>query len=94
MNLRKLARGRSCMIRLPGICNHDAATTVLAHIRIPGVSGIGLKADDALGSWSCSACHDAVDRRSHLDLERDYVKLAHLEGVARTIAVLRREGHI
>ena len=80
------------MIRLAGICNHNSETTVLAHVRLAGVSGIGIKADDALGSWSCSACHDAVDRRSHTDLERDYVRLAHLEGVIRTIAVLRREG--
>ena len=94
MNLRKLARGRECMIRLPGICCRDPATTVLAHVRLAGVSGIGLKADDALGAYACATCHDAVDRRSHLDLERDYVRLAHLEGVVRTIAILRREGHI
>lgn len=57
-----------------------------------GVSGMGLKADDLLGAWACSACHDAVDRRSHTDLDRDAVRLAHLEGVVRTIAQLRKEG--
>ena len=79
------------MIRLEGICNHNPETTVLGHIRLPGVSGMGLKADDLLGAWACSACHDAIDRRSHTDLERDYVRLAHLEGMVRTIAQLRKE---
>ena len=79
------------MIRLEGICNHNPETTVLAHIRLPGVSGMGLKADDLLGAWACSSCHDAVDRRSNTDLDRDYVRLAHLEGMVRTIAQLRKE---
>ena len=91
MNLRKEARGRACTVRLEGICNHNPETTVLAHIRLPGVSGMGLKADDLLGAWACSSCHDAVDRRSNTDLDRDYVRLAHLEGMVRTIAQLRKE---
>ena len=91
MNLRKAAKGRGCTVRLPGICDHNPETTVLAHIRMPGISGMGIKADDLLGAWACSACHDAIDRRSHTDLERDYVRLAHLEGMVRTIAQLRKE---
>jgi hypothetical protein len=59
-----------------------------------GVSGMGMKADDLLGAWACSACHDAIDRRSHPELERDYVRLAHLEGMVRTIAQLRKEDAI
>lgn len=92
MKLRKAARGRECMVRLPGVCNHNPETTVLAHVRLAGVSGMGMKADDLLGAWACSSCHDAIDRRGHLDLERDYVRLAHLEAMVRTIAVLRKEG--
>lgn len=91
MNLRKEARGRGCTVRLPGVCNHNSETVVLAHIRMAGVSGMGMKADDLLGAWACSACHDAIDRRSHTELERDYVRLAHLEGMVRTIAQLRSE---
>lgn len=92
MNLRKRAKDRDCMVRLQGICNHNPETTVLAHIRMPGISGMGMKADDLLGAWACSSCHDAIDRRSHTDLDRDYVRLAHLEGMARTITILRKEG--
>jgi hypothetical protein len=90
-DLRKEARGRGCTVRLPGVCNHNSETVVLAHIRMAGVSGMGMKADDLLGAWACSACHDAIDRRSHPELERDYVRLAHLEGMVRTIAQLRSE---
>jgi len=91
MNLRKQAKGRDCMVRLPGICNHNPETTVLAHVRLAGVSGMGMKADDLFGAWACSSCHDAIDRRAHTDLDRDYVRLAHLEGMVRTIAQLRKE---
>lgn len=93
-DLRKLARGQPCMVRLPGVCNHDSATTVLAHFRLVGVSGIGMKSPDLLAAFACSACHDAIDRRAHTDLDRDYVRLAHLEGVVRTQAELLKRGVI
>jgi hypothetical protein len=80
------------MVRLPNICNFNNETTVLAHYRLAGISGMGIKSDDLIGAWACSACHDAIDRRSNTDLDRDYVRLAHLEGVVRTIATLRKEG--
>ena len=51
MNLREYARGKPCMIRLPGICNRDNTTTVLCHERISGLSGAGLKAPDFFAAW-------------------------------------------
>lgn len=90
--LRKAAKDRPCMVRLPEICNGDTRTTVLAHVRMAGISGMGMKSPDLIAAWACSACHDAIDRRSHTDLERDYVRLAHLEGMARTINELAKEG--
>lgn len=83
-DLRRFARDKPCMVRLPDICNGDPATTVLAHFRLIGSSGIGLRSSDLCASWACSACHDAIDRRAHMDLERDYVRLAHFEGMMRT----------
>jgi hypothetical protein len=91
MNLRKDAKGRPCMVRLPGICCGNPETTILAHYRMPGLSGMGVKADDKFAAWACSACHDAIDRRSNMDLERDYVKLAHAEGIFRTWAARDKE---
>jgi len=43
------------MVRIPEVCNHNSETTVLAHYRLAGVSGIGMKSPDILGAWACSA---------------------------------------
>jgi len=93
MSLRKEAKGRGCMVRLPGICNFNSETVVLAHIRLAGVSGIGMKSPDLLGAWACNACHDEIDGRTQKSgLSRDELRLAHFEGMARTIAQLEKEG--
>lgn len=85
-NLRKEARGRGCMVRLPEVCNHNSETVVLAHVRLIGISGFGTKAPDLLGTWACSACHAYAD--SHHD---DETNAAFAEGVYRTLAQLIRE---
>ena len=94
MNLRALARGRECQVRIPGVCNRDPATTVLAHIRMAGITGVGMKAKDLLGAHCCSACHDVLDGRIKTLQSRDYLRLAHLEGMVRTLAILLDEGAI
>jgi hypothetical protein len=92
MNLRKEARGRGCTVRIPGVCNHNSETVVLAHIRAAGISGMGLKSPDLLGAWACSACHDEIDGKTHRSgLSRNDLRLAHFEGMMRTIAQLHRE---
>lgn len=93
-SLRDVARGKPCMIRLPGICNGDPSTTVLAHLRMAGITGTAQKAPDMLGAWACSACHDACDRRAHIDLDLDYIRLAFLEGMARTQYRLIRDEYL
>lgn len=82
MNLRQQARGRPCMIRVPHVCNGNPETTVLCHLRMAGISGMGLKANDFLGAWGCSACHRYVDTHG-ID-----GRTALLEGMARTQAYL------
>jgi len=91
--LRKLARGRDCQVRIPGVCNFDPDTTVLAHYRLAGLCGMGLKSHDLFGAWACSSCHDEIDRRTRT-CDVDFVSLAHLEGVMRTLAVLISEGRV
>lgn len=96
MNLRKLARGRECQVRLENVCCGDPETTVLAHIRMIGISGMGLKAPDVLGAHCCSACHSAADTGQYNGqrFEREYVELQFLRGVMRTIALLVKEGAV
>jgi hypothetical protein len=88
MNLRAYAKGKPCLIRIPNVCNGNPETVVLCHLRMAGISGMGLKANDLLGAWGCSACHRYVDTHG-ID-----GRTALLEGMARTqaeILKLRRE---
>ena len=39
IDYRKEAKGRECMVRLPGICNFNPETTVLAHYRLDVLLG-------------------------------------------------------
>lgn len=94
-DLRKLAKGKPCLVRIPTVCNHDPATTVLAHIRMAGTCGMGLKPPDTCAAWCCSACHDLIDGRARVkgmiavaDIER-----AARDGVLRTLAALDAEGY-
>lgn len=95
MTLRKEARDRPCMVRVPGVCTHNPETTVLAHVRLIGVSGLGVKAGDLLGAWACSGCHAEIDGQTHLSgYSRPELRLMHLEGMVRTISQLAKEGKI
>jgi hypothetical protein len=89
-DLRKYARGKPCMIR-SAYCNGDESTTVLAHIRSLGISGIGHKAPDLLGAWACSTCHDAVDGRTSPPIPADDRRALLYQGMARTINQLIRD---
>ena len=91
MNLRKLAQGKPCQVRVPLHCNHNPETTVLAHYRLSGYSGTGMKPDDwSFGAWCCSACHDVIDGRVKTDHEQKILRLMHAEGCMRTQAELRK----
>lgn len=61
--LRKAARGEVCTVRLPGVCNWNPETTVLAHIRRNWNAGAGKKAPDHHAVFACSDCHDVIDGR-------------------------------
>jgi len=79
--LRKSARGQVCLVRLPGVCNFNPETTVLAHL---GGGGMGRKQPDLNGSFCCASCHDHIDSRVKRAFDKDYLKLAFLEGMVRT----------
>ena len=92
--IREAARGQHCTVRLPGVCNADPATVVLAH---PPVSngGLALKGSDIDGAFACSDCHDVIDDRAaaeHLDLAD--VLLSWIRGSQETRGRLVRMGLI
>ena len=90
--IRKSARGQQCQIRLAGICNHNPETVVLAHYRMAGTCGMGMKPSDIQAAYACSRCHDSVDGRLKTDLTRDELQTAFAEGVMRTQQILIKQG--
>lgn len=92
--LRKEAKGRPCQVRIPGICTGGGDDTVLAHYRLSGYSGTGIKPPDLMGAWACYACHNAVDGRNPQGRDYESLRLCHAEGVFRTQQALEREGKI
>ncbi len=54
-----------------------------------------MQSPDVFGAWACSDCHDAIDRRRYDKVvSREYVQLAHLQGVLRTQAELIALGKV
>jgi hypothetical protein len=82
---------QDCLVRLPGICNHNPETTIAAHIRAPGAAGWGQKPSDILTVHACSACHDEIDRRTRI-LDSDFVKIAVHEAHCRTLLLYIKLG--
>lgn len=87
--IRESARGQYCQGRIPGYCNSNAETVVLAH-RNGG--GIALKNPDWQGAYLCSGCHSFVDggwTRSHYTKEDMLVMF--YEAIFRTQEILVKE---
>ena len=62
--LRRFAKGQGCALQIRGVCNGQRATTVLAHLRIANVAGVGQKPPDLVAVHACSSCHDVLDGRA------------------------------
>lgn len=63
--LTQAAKGKSCTLRIPGVCNHDNSTVVACHL--PGNKGTGTKNHDIFCIDACDDCHGWVDRRKHTE---------------------------
>ena len=87
--IRKSARGEECQIRIPGVCNFDNATTVLAHIN---GGGMGYKRSDNESAYTCSSCHDVVDGRVVSEYPYLQIIVWFYEGVMRTQKILIEKG--
>ncbi len=90
MNLRKLAEGQVCQVRLYG-CDGGGPTTVLAHVRRANIAGMGQKPPDLCGIHACAHCHDLIDGRAKLpNLSRLELDQAILFGLLRTLVVVSK----
>lgn len=78
--LRKSAKDQACLVRIPGVCNFNPETTVLAHLN---GGGMGAKKSDLQGAFCCSNCHNEIDRRTRI-YDSSSAELMHRQGVERT----------
>lgn len=61
--LLDMARGETCLLGVPGVCNDDRSTTVACHSNWSEHGKAGArKADDCYSVWGCSACHAWLDQ--------------------------------
>lgn len=81
----RLARGKPCMVRIPGYCDRDLSKTVGAHIRRGGVGGFGLKPPHLCLVWACHTCHAIIDGRMKTEIEGSELDTYILEGLCRTL---------
>jgi hypothetical protein len=86
---RKAARGMPCLFNVAGVCNYDAATTVLAHFSWLGGGGMALKVGDHCAAHLCSACHDWCDGRTSAVLDGEAWKSERNFYAARALARMR-----
>ncbi|WP_096777524.1 DUF1364 domain-containing protein [Wohlfahrtiimonas populi] len=93
-NLRKLAHGKECQVRIPNVCNFNNETTVLAHVPIKGSAGMGQKTIDLIGTWCCSNCHDVIDGRVKSQFSREEIDNMKYEGMIRTQLNVVRMGAV
>lgn len=88
--IRMSAKGQRCMVQVPGVCNGNPETTVLAH---RNGAGMGCKADDREAAYACSDCHEWLDggyvRHGADRFERDAY---HGQAIFRTQQILIEQG--
>ena len=93
--LTESARMEQCQVRMPGICNFNPETVVLAHLP-SGLGGkMGGKSIDLCSTYACSGCHDEIDGRTrHQEYTRNDVMRYAYEGHMRTLNKFVEKGLI
>lgn len=93
--IRDSARGKECLMVLPGVCMHDPAATIWSHYRGSiGGKARSLKADDLCGCYACTACDAVYDgqRKVPHGMTYDEVELAWYEAHIKSIVILHADG--
>lgn len=62
-HLLKMAKGKPCLLCVPGVCTQDRATVVCCHSNSSTHGKAGARrADDHYSVWGCFACHSWLDQ--------------------------------
>lgn len=87
--LLDLARNRPCHLLVPGVCNHDPATTVACHSNWSAHGkGGARKADDHYTCWGCSSCHAWLDQGSAPEVHKQHIFTLAMTRQVRSMARL------
>lgn len=78
------AKGETCKLNIPGVCNFDSETVVFAHIRDEHTGG-AIKASDISGVDACSSCHANFDGQAGEPMIGATWMLYALRGLQRTL---------
>ena len=62
--IRASAKGETCTLMIPGVCNFNPETVVLCHAPHPD-KGTGIKGPDTWAAYGCSDCHAEMDGRTN-----------------------------
>lgn len=89
---RESAREQDCTLQLPG-CRNDRETVVLAHLRMFGGGGIGVKPHDLEGVYACAWCHDRLDGRVNWIRVDSGESFDYWEHIARALVRTHRAMH-
>ncbi|WP_067097900.1 DUF1364 domain-containing protein [Marinomonas atlantica] len=89
--IRNSARGQDCALRIPGVCNFNPETTVLAHVGRN--RGMSIKCHDTFAVYACDSCHMAIDGHS-MTMDRGTKAQYVLDAVEETQAKLLEQGLI
>ena len=75
--LLEMAKGKPCLLGVPGICRGGTDTTVACHsnLSIHGKAG-ARKADDQYSVWGCMACHAWLDQGRATAAQKEAVFMA------------------
>jgi hypothetical protein len=94
--IRESARGKECLMKLPGCCG-GTESTIWSHYRgEAGGKGMGLKADDLCGAYACTHCDAVYDGQKPVPdgLGLTAVWLAWYDAHIRSLVILHSDGVI
>lgn len=82
-------------IRIPGYCDHNSETFVLAHYRLARTCGTAVRPHDMQAAITCDSRHDLVDGRVKTnDYVKEELRLMYAGGTFHTQEIWRKEGYL
>lgn len=78
-----------------GTGNPNGDSLCLAHSnRLKDGKGMGIKSKDEAGAICCDTCHNIIDGRTNVGMDRDQRQDMHAQANVRTVAWWKKEGYL